>query len=265
MTLVTTDSRLNKDKQLVMPTGSLRRKKHRISQDTGIEEKHCRICNTWKPLEAFSKKKYAWDNLRACCKLCDCARAKKRQRELYATEEGRERRRAIVRKSEKKRRMNGKRNAYDRAYQSKRRKNDPVFRLRRNVSSCISAGLRAQSIRKKPGKTKEFLGCSYAELMDHLESLFQPGMTRKNYGPVWHDDHIVPRAAFGGTREELMIVNWYKNMQPMFANENKKKGAKFKEEDKIALIESYNEENKTNYMQDYLEEHYKLQDALILV
>ena len=84
------------------------RKEHRISQDTGIEEKHCYKCDTWKPLEAYSKGKRQWDNLQALCKTCDNAKSKKRQRELYATEEGRERKRAIVRKSQKKRRMNGK-------------------------------------------------------------------------------------------------------------------------------------------------------------
>ena len=232
---------------------SKNRKEHRISQDTGMEEKHCGKCDTWKPLEAYGKHKGKWDNLHAACKACENARAKKQQRELMQTEEGRERIRAIGRKAAKKRQMNGKTNAYHR----KRRKNDPTYRLRCNLSTNISMGLKRQGIRKKPGKTKEFLDCSYAELMDHLESLFQPGMTRENYGKVWHDDHIVPRAAFGGTREELMIVNWYKNMQPMFAKENLSKGAKHKLEDKIALIERYNKEHDTNYMQECLEDYYQ--------
>ena len=224
------------------------KKPHRISQDTGIEEKHCGKCDTWKPLEAYYKNKKAWDNLQTACKTCKNARGKKRHRELYATEEGRERKRAQNRKSEKKRKMNGKTNAYKR----ERRKNDPTYRLRCYLSSNISMGLKRQGISKKPGRTIEFIGCSYAHLMDHLESLFQPGMTRENYGSVWHDDHIIPRAAFGVTKEELMIVNWYKNMQPMWAKENMAKGSKYKEQDKIALIERYNKEHGTNYMQDYL-------------
>ena len=235
-----------------MPSGGHNRKEHRICQDTGIEEKHCYKCDTWKPLEAFGKRKAVWDNLQALCKACKNAATKKRYQEIYATEEGRERKRAQVRKCQKKRRMNGKYNAYERAYKRERKKNDPTYRLKCNLSVSISKGLRRQGIKRKPGRTKEFLGCSYAHLMDHLESLFQPGMTRENYGSVWHDDHVVPRAAFGGTREELMIVNWYKNMQPMFAKENIAKGSKYKEEDKIALIERYNTEHATNYMQEYL-------------
>ena len=90
--------------------------------------------------------------------------------------------------------------------------------------------------------------------MDHLESLFEPGMTRENYGK-WHVDHIVPRAAFAGTREQLMIVNWFKNLQPMWAKENLIKNDKYKEEDKIALIERYNKEHNTNYMQECLKEY----------
>lgn len=221
------------------------RKEHRISQDSGMEEKHCSKCDTWKPLEAYCKNNEKWDKLMSACKSCH----NERQRRRRGTKEERARYNAQCRRSQQKRRRNGKRNAYLR----ERRKNDPTFRLKCYLSSCISNGLKAQGIRKKPGTTIEFLGCSYAELMDHLESLFQPGMTRENYGSVWHDDHIVPRAAFGASREELMIVNWYKNMQPMFAKENIAKGSKYKEEDKIALIERYNTEHAANYMQEYLE------------
>ena len=234
------------------------RKEHRISQDSGIEEKHCGKCNTWKPLEAYSKDKYKWDNLRLNCKTCVNPRSKKRQRKLRATEEGRKRLRAIQRKCEKKRLMNGKSRAYRRVYDRERKKNDPTYRLKHNLSTSIYHGLRKQGIRKKPGKTIEFLGCSYAELMDHLESLFEPGMTRENYGK-WHVDHIVPRAAFGGTKEQLMIVNWYKNMQPMWAKENIIKKDKYKEEDKIALIERYNKANNTKYMQECLKDYYSKQ------
>ena len=233
------------------------RKQHRISQDSGIEEKYCSKCDTWKALEAYQKDKNKWDNLNGWCKACNNERTRKRQQEQYATEEGRERIRAINRKSMKKRRMTGKQRIYKRVYERERRRNDPTYRLRCNVSSNISIGLKRQGIRKKPGRTIEFLGCSYAELMNHLESLFQPGMTRENYGKIWHDDHIIPRAAFGGTKEELMIVNWYKNMQPMFAKENIAKGAKHKLEDKIALIERYNKEHDTNFMQECLEDYYQ--------
>ena len=218
-----------------MPQGV--KKQHRISQDTGTKEKHCGKCDTWKPLEAYNKHKKAWDNLRSCCRTCDNAKSKEFYRKQMQTKEGRERRRAQTRRADKKFRMTAKRRAYKRAYKRERRKNDPVWRLQCNISSSICIGLKAQGIKKKPGRTIEFLGCSYAYLMDYLESLFEPGMTRENYGSVWHVDHIVPRAAFGGTREELMIVNWYKNLQPMFTTENLKKGAKFEDEDKVALIE----------------------------
>ena len=120
------------------------RKEHRISQDTGIEEKHCSYCNTWKSLEAYHKDKKAWDNLRTICKTCANVRSKKQHRELYATEEGRERRRANVRKAHKKREMNGKRMSGKRAYERERKK-DPTYRLKHNIRNSIYNGIKGKA------------------------------------------------------------------------------------------------------------------------
>ena len=62
------------------------------------------------------------------------------------------------------------------------------------------------------------------------------------YNVTWEDDHIIPYSAFK-TYEELekyqKIVCWYKNVQPMCAKKNAEKDAKFKPEDKQALIRRY--------------------------
>ena len=231
------------------------RKEHRISQDTGMEEKYCSCCDTWKPLEAYHKDKYKWDNLCACCKTCGNARAKKRQRELMQTEEGRERLRAQSRKAEKKRRMNGKRNAYKRAYKKKRRKEDAAFRTKQIMRARIAQCFSKHGV-KKNAKTSEIMGCTPEFLNAHLEKYFIGDMSWKNHGE-WHIDHVVPCVAFGVSLEEQKILHWYDNLRPLWKDENLHKSGKFEKKDKIALIERYNKVNNTKYMQACLNKYYK--------
>tara|TARA_B100000902_G_scaffold379207_1_gene413282 strand:+ start:616 stop:1335 length:720 start_codon:yes stop_codon:yes gene_type:complete len=225
-----------------MPRGVYihKRKEHRISQD-GIEEKHCVNCDTWQPLKAYGKHKSQWDNLNAGCKTCKNANAEKRRREL--TKEGRERIRAQCRKSQKKRRMNGKL----RAYANKRYKEDAAFRtltkMRARIKECFSKhGV------KKNAKTSELMGCSPEFLNAHLEKYFTDDMSWENRNE-WHIDHVVPCCAFGVTIEEQKILHWYENLMPMLAKENRSKSGTYKEEDKINLIKRYNEANNTNYLE----------------
>jgi hypothetical protein len=57
--------------------------------------------------------------------------------------------------------------------------------------------------------------------------MFEPGMTWENYGRVWHVDHRFPCAAFDmGRAEEQKRCFHYLNLQPLFAEDNLRKGAK---------------------------------------
>jgi hypothetical protein len=72
----------------------------------------------------------------------------------------------------------------------------------------------------------KYLGCSLEELKTHLESLFKPNMNWDNYGKYgWHIDHVKPLSNFDLTDEnQLKIVCRYTNLQPLWAEENLKKG-----------------------------------------
>ena len=215
-----------------------RRKEHRFSD--GIEEKHCGTCDTWKHLNLFCFNKRRWDNLKALCKTCCNAKAKKRHRELYQTEEGREHIRAQRRKYQKKRQMNGKRNAY----QNKKYKEDPVYRTKNNMRTRILGCFSKHGV-KKTAKTSEIMGCTPEFLNNHLEKYFDDQMSWKNHGE-WHIDHIIPCCAFGVTIEEQKVLHWYQNLRPMWAKDNLSKNGAYKEEDKTALIKRYNRVNNTN-------------------
>jgi hypothetical protein len=107
-----------------------------------------------------------------------------------------------------------------------RRKKDPAYKIERNCRSRISKAINRGD---KAAKTKELLGCSIEELKDYLEDLFVEGMTWQNYGLDWHIDHILPCCSFDLLQPEQQLICFnYKNLQPLWAKDNLKKGGKFK-------------------------------------
>lgn len=119
--------------------------------------------------------------------------------------------------------------AYQIDYDKKRLKEDPIYRLLRYMRSGMWSVL---SGRTKSSRTMEYVGMSPDELMDYLEGQFTEGMTRDNYGK-WHVDHIRPLASFdftGPDREEQLHLAWsHTNLQPLWALDNRRKGARYEE------------------------------------
>jgi len=108
---------------------------------------------------------------------------------------------------------------------NKKRKvlNDPNFRIACNLRSRIYGVLKGRS---KSASTMELLGCTIEELWIHLESKFEPWMTRENYGiGGWDVDHIIACAKFDLTDpEQQRICFHWSNLQPLEHIENIKKG-----------------------------------------
>ena len=74
----------------------------------------------------------------------------------------------------------------------------------------------------------KLVGCNISELKKHLQEQFKKGMTWNNYGVKgWHIDHKIPCCKFDMTKEinRRKCFN-YKNLQPLWAKENLKKGIK---------------------------------------
>jgi len=164
----------------------------------------CTKCGEEKPAttEFFYRNKRAKSGLKTECKDCRAAAHKKFREENPE---------------------------YDAVWQKRRKKEDPVFRLisnmRTNLWHCLSG-------RQKNSHTFDYIGLTPEELMDYFEGQFTEGMTRENYGE-WHVDHIRPLASFdftGPDREEQLHAAWsYKNMQPLWASDNRSKGARYEE------------------------------------
>jgi len=110
------------------------------------------------------------------------------------------------------------------AYVRTRFKNDIHFRIRMNLRHRIYLALKG-TVKSK--KTIDLLGISIDNFWSHLESKFKLGMNKNNYGKKWHIDHVVPCASFDLTKpEEQFKCFHYTNLQPLWAKENLKKGAK---------------------------------------
>ena len=101
-----------------------------------------------------------------------------------------------------------------------------------NFNAKLKKILRTRLIHALNGKSKnesalKLLGCNTQELWQHLEKQFQPGMTRKNYG-LWHIDHVKPCASFDLSKpEEQKKCFHFSNLQPLWAEDNFKKGTKY--------------------------------------
>jgi hypothetical protein len=103
-------------------------------------------------------------------------------------------------------------------------KKDPIWRLTKNLRTIVKMALKQ---RPKSNKTYVLIGCSPKELVSYLESKFKTNMTWNNYGE-WHVDHIKPCSSFDLTKEEEQMKCFnYMNLQPLWAEENLKKGDKY--------------------------------------
>ena len=106
--------------------------------------------------------------------------------------------------------------------QAKRYKTDTNYKIKKILRKQLY-----KVVKNKKFKTMELLGCSIEKLWEHLESKFQPGMTKENHGK-WHIDHIIPCAAFDlRCPVQQLACFHYINLQPLWAEDNLKKGAKY--------------------------------------
>ena len=116
-------------------------------------------------------------------------------------------------------------NNHSRYYQNKRKLEDINFKLRCILRSRLSHALKNN---QKVGSAVKDLGCSMEFLKSHLENKFLPGMSWENYGHSgWHIDHIKPLVSFDLSDPiQFKEACHYSNLQPLWAEDNLKKGAK---------------------------------------
>ncbi len=176
-------------------------------------EKKCTGCGETKLLEEYYKDKTDKYGRRAKSKEC----VKAYNKAYRESEAGKAKKKAC----NKAYRESGKKKAYHKVYMKNRRHNDPVFKLQCNLRSGFGNWIKGHT---KTCRTEQYVGCTYNELLDHLESQFEEGMTWENHGVgdnKWQVDHFKPQSRFDPTIEEESFKCWhYTNLQPMWSSEN---------------------------------------------
>ena len=204
--------------------------------------KKCSKCQTIKPLDSFCKDKIRKDGLSNYCKSCNSiqcaqyreshqAQVKARSQAYYQNnkekiaayqrtrlDETREYRRTYYQQYNQTI-DKSKRKEYNNAYYHQQKSN-PAFKLARNARTRIWIALKGIT---KTDSTMDLIGCTRAQLMSHIESKFQSGMTWQNYGQ-WHVDHIKPCASFDLSQPEQQRECFhFSNLQPLWAADNLQK------------------------------------------
>lgn len=101
-----------------------------------------------------------------------------------------------------------------------KRENDPVFKSRHMMRSMLYRLLGDN----KQEFSSNILGYTAKQLKERIEFQFKPGMTWNNHGR-WHVDHRLSMAYLQKKGENRPhIVNALSNLEPVWAEENLKKG-----------------------------------------
>jgi len=110
-------------------------------------------------------------------------------------------------------------------YVVNKRTEDVNFRLTGSLRNRVRKAVKGIN---KSKSTMELIGCSIDFLKSYLEKSFKPGMTWENYTyRGWHIDHIIPCSSFDLSKpEEQRKCFNYINLQPMWREDNQKKGSK---------------------------------------
>ena len=98
-----------------------------------------------------------------------------------------------------------KRRVYLNEYKKQRKLNDPSYKIYENLRKRIWT-----SVNKKSNASKILIGCDIIFYIMWIEYTMKDNMNWKNYGTVWHIDHVNPIANFDMLKKEDQknAFNW---------------------------------------------------------
>jgi hypothetical protein len=186
--------------------------------------KKCSHCLVVKSLDVFFNNTRSKDKKTTYCKECGSKR-----REKYYIKN----RKTIIKKQiehNKKyeikfnKEFKEKRKKYSQKYFATKLKTDPLFKLRHYYRNSVNRAFRYIKQNKNCSSLK-FLGCNnWVTFKNYIETKFKEDMNWDNYGPKgWHIDHIIPLYD-AKTEEDIKLLCHYTNLQPLWAEDNLKKG-----------------------------------------
>jgi parvulin-like peptidyl-prolyl isomerase len=141
-----------------------------------------------------------------------------RRRELYNDEEHKEKKVQYY-QNNKEHQNERQRNYHNNLYQDN---------IQFKIKTDMRARLRCAIFQDYGCKSmEEYIGCKIQVLREHIESLFEKGMSWDNYGKGWEIDHINPVKDFDLTiDEELKKAYHYTNIRPRWSKTNRSENHK---------------------------------------
>ncbi len=193
--------------------------------------KRCSKCKTIKSNDCFYKRSDKPYLLQSHCIFC--IKEKRKNYRFLNIEQYRLRDKVYLDKNREKRnsynREYNKRNLQKRSHKNKLRyKTDILFKLQTNIRNRIRIAIKRNY---KKSCSLELLGCSITYFKIYFTSKFTKNMSWNLFmkGQI-EIDHIKPCNSFDLSQEEEQRKCFnYKNLQPLFAKDNRSKGFKFLE------------------------------------
>jgi hypothetical protein len=109
---------------------------------------------------------------------------------------------------------------YTREYMMRRRRERPEVLVAERIRARIVTALSSRGYGKNR-LSAEILGCSWGKFAEHIERQFVDGMSWSRRDE-WHIDHHIP-IAIAKDVDEVLMLNHYTNLRPMWGSENLKK------------------------------------------
>jgi hypothetical protein len=168
-----------------------------------------------KALDRFTSREHYWQHI-ATCEEYYTDKVRWRQYETLIL-------RTAIKQTDEFKERERKRH---REWVAKCKKEKRPFILRKRVRHTISGRLRRKI---KKGLTKSgFVDFDTQKTIAHIQSKFRAEMSWENWGKVWEIDHIIPLKRFDlHNLVQSKMANHWSNLQPLFTQENRSKGAKF--------------------------------------
>lgn len=196
-------------------------------------EKICSKCGECKPAsKEFFYSSGSRGYLKSICKTCDNKRRADAAAEERKTGKFKDRD-AMYAKKYQERRADSWKDYYHRNRSElikkasknyiNRYRTDDLFKMKCKIRTFVGESVRRKGFEKSE-KTEQILGISLDGFINHIESRFSEGMTWENRSE-WHIDHIIPLAT-AKTEEDVIRLNHYTNLRPLWAIDNLRKGAK---------------------------------------
>ena len=152
------------------------------------------------------------------------------QDEEYSKRINRKRYERELRKLETDEEYKERKRVYVNEKEIRRFNNDPLYRFKKLLRNNIRNSFKRGGF-SKTSQACEILGSDWDVVKKYFESKFTEGMSWDNMG-LWHIDHILPIST-ATCEEDVIRLNHYTNLQPLWGEDNIKKSNKMTSESYI--------------------------------